>query len=116
VKDWANGEAGDIGELQVVSGSVGTGYSTGSDTAAAAADASQPFFQQLGQHAQYLEVRVDVSGNRCLHTADLQPCAYAPQLTYVVCVFCVAHSKPFQMRCLYSAVRILCAYFGLVHN
>jgi hypothetical protein len=67
VKDWANGEAGDIGELQVVSGSVGTGYTTGSDSATAAADASVPFYQQLGQHAQYLEVCMDsVSGNSSL--------------------------------------------------
>lgn len=57
VKDWANGQAADIGELQVVAGSVGTGYSTGSSsTTAAAADAATPFYQQLGQHAQYLEV------------------------------------------------------------
>lgn len=66
VKDWANGEAGDIGELQVVSGSVGTGYSTGSDGTAAAADASVPFYQQLGQHAQYLEVRVGPVSVDCL--------------------------------------------------
>jgi hypothetical protein len=57
VKDWANGQAADIGELQVVAGSAGTGYSTGNGSSAAAADSTTPFYQQLGQHAQYLEVR-----------------------------------------------------------
>ena len=60
VKDWAGGQASDIGELKVVPGSLGTGFSTagGSKGAApAAVDTAVPFFQQLGEHAQYLEVR-----------------------------------------------------------
>lgn len=61
VKDWANGEAADIGELQVVAGSQGTGYSTGAG-GAAAADMTAPFYQQLAQHAQYLEVRCHNGG------------------------------------------------------
>jgi hypothetical protein len=77
VRDWANGQADDIGELQVVPGTLGTGYDTAAalagarggsaGAAAAAAQDAAPFYQQLGQHAQYLEVRlvVEVIGARC---------------------------------------------------
>eukprot|EP00775_Hariotina_reticulata_P012087 gene12087-12227_t len=49
VKDWANGEAADIGDLQVVSGSsLASAYSE--------AGAGGPFFAALAKHAAYLEL------------------------------------------------------------
>jgi hypothetical protein len=77
VKDWANGQAGDIGELAMVPGTLSTGFTAGSSSpsaaasaaaaAAAAAEDSGPFWQQLAQHAQYLEVRdaFDLPGAVC---------------------------------------------------
>lgn len=61
VKDWANGEAGDIGELQVVPDSYNAAYAiapgtSGDSSGAAAAAGGGPFYQQLARHAQYLEV------------------------------------------------------------
>jgi hypothetical protein len=80
VKDWANGQAGDIGELAMVPGTLSTGFTAGTSSpgaaasaaaAAAAAEDSGPFWQQLAQHAQYLEVRdvldmVVSLGGKCL--------------------------------------------------
>lgn len=79
VKDWANGQAADIGELRVVPGSVGTGYATGSigaaatAAAAATAESAAPFYQQLAQHAQYLEVGIALQMGHSL------TCASVPQ-------------------------------------
>jgi hypothetical protein len=50
VKDWANGEAADVGDLQVVSGSSLAG-------AYSEAGVEGPFFAALAKHAAYLEVR-----------------------------------------------------------
>ncbi len=66
MKNWADGKAADIGELQVVPDSynaayiaAGTGTGLGSSAAGGAAEnaaAAGPFYQQLARHAQYLEV------------------------------------------------------------
>ncbi|WIA08391.1 hypothetical protein OEZ85_007830 [Tetradesmus obliquus] len=69
VKDWADGNAADLGELQVLPDSYATAYTApgssgsssssssaaGGSSAAAAAAAEGPFYQQLARHAQYLE-------------------------------------------------------------
>jgi hypothetical protein len=73
VKDWANGNAADIGELQVLPDSYATAYTAGpgssssssnstagGNSSAAAAAAEGPFYQQLARHAQYLEVSKDM--------------------------------------------------------
>ncbi|WIA28454.1 hypothetical protein OEZ86_010998 [Tetradesmus obliquus] len=66
VKDWADGNAADLGELQVLPDSYATAYTAagssgsssstaGGSNAATAAAAEGPFYQQLARHAQYLE-------------------------------------------------------------
>lgn len=69
VKDWADGKAADIGELQVADGGArGTVFS-----AAAGDSSSGPLYEQLARHAQHLEVRGAAPG---VHrsTADCSSC------------------------------------------